>query len=479
MKYRPAFVTACGMLAASSAFAQVGPDLVNSSLWDVARHGMSANGQITGYSSGNVTCNRGDQNLLTGPDVNTRPIVAMNMFRFKPVAGTAYSRIEQLGQGWCKWVAVPVNGTQASCGASCPGGNIGSMPPGCADVYGSGFNGSGMGARSRVNVTTGVFTGARGGATGETAIAARVQVPTADVMSQPASAQFIFETVDALPHDATWIRPGQRVAINAMNNATSHVININGGTAAPSFIREASFVPAITRWADFESGVTVVTADHDDTPNPNPQFPGTFIRSRFYVAGKATPLGGGQYRYEYAVYNLNSDRSCDSVTMPLPAGVAYSDFFFRHPLSHSGEPYSNTPWTAAKQGRDLVFSTQSYAQNVNANAIRWGTMYNFGFTTNVAPRTGNVTLHLFKPGTAGSMQNVVATGLPTVGVPQCPADMNGDGGVETSDLISYIGFFAEGQLGADMDDGSGNNTPDGGVTTEDLLFYLTRYEGGC
>jgi len=479
MMHRHAIVASLVSLASVPALAQIGPDLVNSSLWDVARHGTSANGQITAYSSGNVTCNRGDRNLATGPDANTRPLVAMNMYRFKPVAGTPYARIEQLGQGWVKWVGVPVNGTQTSCAASCPGGTIGSMPPGCADVYGSGFNGSGLGARSRVNATTGVFTGTRGGGTGETAINMRVQVPTADVTNQPANAVFIFETADALPDDATYVRPGNTVAINALNNATSHVVNINGGTANPSFVREASFIPAIARWPEIDAGVTVVTVDHDDTPNPNPQFPGTFIRSRYYVAAKATPLGAGLYRYEYAVFNLNSDRSCGAVEVPLPAGVPFSDFFFRHPPSHSGEPFSNAPWTATKAGRSLFFSTETYAVNPNANAIRWATMYNFGFTTNVAPRTGNVVLHLFKPGAPGALKSITAVGLPTVGVPQCPADMNGDSGVEISDLLAFVEFFADGHLGADLDNGSGNGNPDGGVTADDLLFFLARYEGGC
>lgn len=480
MTTRSLIAAACAALSASACLAQVGPDLVNASMNDIARHGTSTNGLITGYSSGSVTCNRGTSPLSTAPDSNTRPLVAMNMYRFKPVAGTTYGRIEQLGQGWVKWVAVPIQGTVASCNATCSGAGSGLMGVGCADIYSSGFNGgSNMVARSHINPTTGIQTGTRGGATGDTNTASRVQVLTADVVNQPTTAHFLFETVDAVPDDAQYVRPGQTVAINAMNNATTQEINIVGGTGTPTFIRDPSFVPAIAHWSDFESGVTIVTADHDDTPNPSRTFPGTFIRSRFYVAAKTTALGGGQWRYEYAVFNLNSDRACGSVTMPLPAGVAYTDFFFRHPPAHSGEPYSNAAWTASKQGRDLVFSTDSFATNPNANAIRWGTMYNFGFTTNVAPRTGNVTLGLFKPGTAGAPSSIVATGLPTVGVPQCIADMNGDAGVATDDLLTYIDFFAQGSLGADFDDGTGSGIPDNGVTTEDLLFYLNHFEAGC
>jgi len=35
------------------------------------------------------------------------------------------------------------------------------------------------------------------------------------------------------------------------------------------------------------------------------------------------------------------------------------------------------------------------------------------------------------------------------------------------------------QCVADVDDGSGTNTPDGGVTIDDLLYFLARFEAGC
>lgn len=468
-------IISCGRCHAQA----IGPDLVNSSLVNIARHGTDAGGGITGYSCGHVTCSRGDMPLDTTPNTSTRPIVGMNMFRMKPAGSGSetYLRLEQLGQGWAKWVNAPVNGTHTSCGGPCSGGGAGMMPPGCADVYSSGFNTmSAMGPRSRINPTIGVLTGPRGGGTGEANIVTRVQVRTEDVTNQPAVARFFFETVDLLPADAQYVRPGQTVAINAMNNATTQEISINGGTGVPTILGSPVHVPAISRWAEIDPGVTVVTADHDDTPNPSTQFPGTTIRSRFYIAGKAIGLAGGRWRYEYAVYNMNSDRACGSFAVPLPAGVPFSDFFFRHPPSHSGEPFSNVAWTATKVDSSLVFSTDPHSLNQNANAIRWGTMYNFGFTTTVAPRTGSVTLSLFKP---GALTSIIAAGLPTVGAPGCVADMNGDGGVEIADLSIYLDLFEAGSIGADFDDGSGAGNGDGGVTVDDLLYFFARFAAGC
>ncbi len=465
-------------LLAISAFATpsnaqtIGPDLVNSSLNDVAMNGTSADGTITGYSSGNVTCNHGDMNLDTSPNTSVRPIVGMNMYRYVPGTLNAF---QQLGQGWGKWVALPINGSHASCGGSCIGGGVGNMPPNCADLYGSGFNSpGGMCPRSQVNGTLGTLAGGRGSNTGEASISTRVQVPTSAVTTQPLGVVYFFETVDSLPADATYVRPGQTVAINAMNNATSQQININPTTKQATLVGGsgaggAQLVPAIARWAELDDDVVLVTADHDDTPNPNASFPNTFIRSRFYLAGKATDLGDGSWHYEYNVYNLNSDRAADTLHIPLPASASLSGVTFHHPPSHSGEPFNNEAWTSTRNADELIFATEKFDTNPNANAIRWGTMYSFGFTTDVAPAQGTLSLDLFKPGTMTSIQG---DGLPVPGVPTCLADVTNDGGVTIDDLLEYLSRFSSGTINADL-------TGDQGVTIDDLLLYLEHFSAGC
>ena len=46
----------------------------------------------------------------------------------------------------------------------------------------------------------------------------------------------------------------------------------------------------------------------------------------------------------------------------------------------------------------LTWSTETFAQNPNANAIRFGTMYNFRFDSNRPPQTANATIGFFKTG---------------------------------------------------------------------------------
>src|SRR5262249_8413476 len=154
-----------------------------------------------------------------------------------------------------------------------------------ADVYSSAFNGSQslLGPRSYINGTTAVSLG-NPAPVGDSMTRGRIQVPTSDVTSQPVGTRFFAETVHLLPHDAQFVLPGQMVAINGLNNASSQEISINGGTTSPSLLGAGALqVPAIVRWQSIDPAVTVLPVNHDDTPNPDPASPGTFIRARFYV----------------------------------------------------------------------------------------------------------------------------------------------------------------------------------------------------
>jgi hypothetical protein len=63
-----------------------------------------------------------------------------------------------------------------------------------------------------------------------------------------------------------------------------------------------------------------------------------------------------------------------------------------------------TPWTATTSTGALVWSTQDYAVNANANALRWSSLHNFRFDSDAAPAaSGSVTLGLWKPGTPTSI----------------------------------------------------------------------------
>src|SRR6266702_1269871 len=83
--------------------------------------------------------------------------------------------------------------------------------------------------------------------------------------------------------------------------------------------------------------------------------------------------------------------------------------------------YSSVPWTVdGGTGSTLTWSSETIAQNPNANAIRWGTLYNFRFDSSAPPVTSNATIGFFKTGSpvtvaivAPFMSDVTPTATPT------------------------------------------------------------------
>jgi hypothetical protein len=58
----------------------------------------------------------------------------------------------------------------------------------------------------------------------------------------------------------------------------------------------------------------------------------------------------------------------------------------------------STPWSVDQTAGSITWETETFAQNQNANAIRWGTLYNFRFDADQPPQTANATPGFFKTG---------------------------------------------------------------------------------
>jgi hypothetical protein len=502
----------------------IGPDVVTYNITDVPYWGNNGASPATAaYSVGTTSANEGDYpvnwidntNYAPDYDVTQHPVISQNMYRLKTygTAPNTYSRMEHLGQSWLKHGFVSTNapgpgacntGAQGALGANIwrysllayqnVGGDV--LSVGCSDTYGGSLNGgqSGLGAKSIVNATYGTSQFIRGNGNDPNAtINERLQVPSADVTGQPAGTRFFVDAYYVTADDAQFVRPGQTVAINSLNNASWRELSATGMTPSPgsgvAFVGNTQLHnPGIFAWKGADATVTLVTADHDDMPNPgtgyrspdgSAGFPGTTIRSRFWVAAKATPIGGGLYRYEYAVYNHNSDRAGGTFSVPMPAAATVTDVAFHAPMWHSGEPYSNAPWTNSRNGNVLTFATTPYATNQNANALRWACLYNFGFTCDVAPTTGAATIGLFKPGTPGAPTSVNANvPVPTL-PPQCgSADFNCDGDTGTdADIEAFFACLA-GNCPAPPCTSTADFNFDGDIGTDADIEAFFRVLGG-
>jgi hypothetical protein len=202
------------------------------------------------------------------------------------------------------------------------------------------------------------------------------------------------------------------------NNASYRTIDVNGSGSAWNIsltgatVREA---PAIKAWKASDPDVQEVLIKADGHIN---------------LAGKATALGGGMWHYEYAMHNLYSDRAVGSFQVPIGAGAIVTNIGFHDVDYHSGEPFDGADWPGAYDGNFVTWETTPHNEDPNANALRWGTLYNFRFDCNRPPATATVTLGHFKPGTPAT-RNAQIVG-PSVG----PQDCNSNGIDDLDDIAS-------------------------------------------
>ena len=127
----------------------------------------------------------------------------------------------------------------------------------------------------------------------------------------------------------------------------------------------------------------------------------------WFMGYKVTNPSPGVWHYEYALYNENLDRAIQSFSVPLGLGANISNIGFHAPPQEPGwandgtqnnQGYSSTPWDVTQTADSITWNTETFAQNQNANAIRWGTLYNFRFDADQPPQAGNATVGFFKTG---------------------------------------------------------------------------------
>ena len=385
-----------------------GPDVIVGDVEDVAQFDPPVGTQV-GLAIGTDSCNNGDQpiNWFALPD-NDHPLVPQNLYRMS--GGTNNdARFEQIGQSWMKHTFLALEDfVCGTCNTSgCQTGSH--LCPGCSDPYVSGLNGdqNSIGSRAWVNPFTGNFP------SGNTAndhnghahdgVSHRILVETSDLVpGKNPGATYFGEAAYLSPHEYTWClsHPGQ---CNMFNNYSYRQFSVSGGPTFFNFPPVSSTVrmqPAIQAWA--ATGATVQQVE------PDPGNDGIF-----FVGYKVTGPNAGVWHYDYAVFNMNLDRAIQSFEVVFPGFPPdLSNIGFHAPPQHPGwahdgtegdAGYSSTPWTFTLNGpppfpNSAVWNCETFAQNQNANAIRWGTLYNFRFDSPAAPATSTANIAFFKTG---------------------------------------------------------------------------------
>jgi hypothetical protein len=310
-------------------------------------------------------------------------------------------RFEQIGQSWMKHTFLALE--DSVCGtcdtSGCQTGTH--LCPGCSDPYVSSLNGDQdqIGSRAWVNPFTGSFPSNANDHSGHShdGVSHRILVNMTDLVpAQNTGATYYGEAAYITPHEFTWCQahPDQ---CNMFNNFSYKKFTVSGGPTNFIFNQAGNTVrmdAAIQAWAG--TGATVTELE----PDPNND-------GHWFMGYKVTNPSAGVWHYEYALFNMNLDRSIQSFSVPAGAAANISNIGFHAPPQHPGWPhdgtqgdagYSSAPWDATVTLNSVTWSTETFATNQNANAIRWATLYNFRFDSDQPPQAANATVGFFKTG---------------------------------------------------------------------------------
>ncbi len=450
-------ITALAALAASCGIATAAPDVICGSLDDVNFYGTVGN--ISAYAVGTTACNNGTVPLNWVDGTPNHPVICVTIYRLMD------GRLEQLGVTFVKHSFASLQGN--ACGLGCSGnGDFSHLGTGCSDPYGAGLNGDqgGLGPRSEVNAYNAQyvypFTSINQGGN---AIFKRIQVPAGSMGIAGALyfAEGQYTIKDEIQPNGQAYLNDEGVPVN-YNNASYKRMNVQssgGASTTGGIMRERA---AIYAWMDHGNGVNTPDPSVTVTPVPVPN------EGLLHVASKVTDLGDGTYRYDYAVHNQNSDLNVGSFSVPVSG--ATSDHYF-HDIDHHDSvdaAISGEDWAPVEGGNAISWSAESFASNVNANAIRWGTMYNFSFVSDAAPTTGEVTIGMWKD---PSIQLTATVEVPSGG--DCGlADLDNNGELNFFDVSIFLnGFNAQDPI-ADLDNS-------GSFDFFDVSAFLNAFNAGC
>lgn len=430
-----------------------GPDVIVGTLGQIQSGQEMANyaaaSPYEALSVGTTSCNLGNAQLRwdASPSL-THPVIGQNLFRLKQING-AY-RFEQVGQSWLKHGFTALQ--QTACCSNCQSSGTGSrLGIGCSDPYTASRNGgqSSAGPKWAVNATTGAHTHPSGAPGFSGSVARRCRVRMTDLEQATVQLGAVRYYIEG-----QYISPDDAESGNKNNNASHRQVSVTVTTDGGGNVTAATFgyfgtnpntetrrqEPGIQAWKNFDSSVTLTNVTTPEDANADPDL----TVARVIVGAKATDLGGGQWHYEYAVQNLNSDRSIYSFSIPVDPSVTVTNIGFRDVEYNDGDGESwvnrdGTDWTGTNSGGSVTWAcAHTFAQNPNANALRWGTLYNFRFDANVAPTVGNATLVQFKPGAQTLPASTVVPSVPSCA---CPGDVNGDNLIDGGDIAEFTQMY--------------------------------------
>ena len=313
-------------------------------------------------------------------NIGPHPYLALHVYR---IVGDV---IEQIGRSDVKHAFFSTN---QDC--PCAGGHT--IYPGCTDTYGSSTNLNRLylAPREELSAFSGEWTRVgshfdgdlvndfrdHGGDSAHDSFEHRLIVAEPDL--QVADAQYFIEA---------WYLVGGEINIfNSMGHRrVSPTLQGNSWSFALADGLELGSI--LERYVADVAGATATLVDTGE--------------GRLQLAVTARDLGGGTWRYTYALMNFDVDGRVSAFTLPLEPDIAISNITFAD-VDDDGD----NDWTVLADAGGISF------QALSGNALDWGTLFVFAFDADRAPVQSTADLELLEPGTPSTL--AVATRGPASG----------------------------------------------------------------
>ncbi|HYN63047.1 MAG TPA: hypothetical protein VES36_00465, partial [Candidatus Limnocylindrales bacterium] len=352
--------------------------------------GTFPNGRV-GMATSTTSCNVGTVQVTWLKPMNeNHPGISQSLFR------QMGNRFEQVGVAWTKHGFFALANSQCTpCQGGSPQGLF--LGLGCSDTYGTSNNGDRfyLGARDEWNPFTDEWEACGSffdglpvdclrdeDGSGFGAVDHRLEAFDYD-LNLP-GATYFFEANYLVQQD-----------VDKANNIGSRITTMSWNGSAWSFSTPSTGSgnvlvqgPAINRYGELRTTAGLAPDD-----------------GNVVLAVQTADLGGGLWRYEYALYNWDLDRKVRSFSVPT-CGSA-SDFYF-----HDIDDQPSNDWVPTVGGGNVTWSFP----DVNLSGVKvagplsYATLYNFGFTSDVAPGPRDAALAIHDAGPGGNLLGVATLG---------------------------------------------------------------------
>ena len=343
--------------------------------------GTFPNGRV-GMATSTTSCNNGSVNVdWLAPMNENHPGISQSLFR------EMGNRFEQVGVAWTKHGFFALSNSQCTpCQGGSPQGKF--LGVGCSDTYGTSNNGDRfyLGPRDEWNPFTDHWT-----ACGSFFDGIPVDCLRDDFGTGYGAVDHRLEAFDSdlnLPGATYYYEGNYLIAgdVDKSNNIGSRKCTMSWNGSAWSFSTPTTNNtlvpgPTINRYGEMRSTVGLAPSD-----------------GNVVLAVQTADLGGGLWRYEYALYNWDLNRKVRAFSVPC-CGSA-SDFYF-----HDIDDQPSNDWVPVVAGGNVTWTFPDVVLSgvKVAGPLGYATLYNFGFTSDVAPGPRDAALTIHTPGAGGDL----------------------------------------------------------------------------